>query len=95
MYKKEKRQAQEQGRKSVNRCRGISLDLRELYLARRLGNKNFIHFVHEGLDKNLNFELEDGELKLIDVEQISFHNKEELLRKDVTVIRNFKKYLNK
>jgi hypothetical protein len=52
----------------------------ELELARSLGNKQFIYFRHRDLGRKIIIDLESEKVDLGRQEQVSFENKEELLR---------------
>jgi uncharacterized membrane protein len=54
--------------------------IKELAMARTLGDKTFIFFRHRSLGRNIVVHLENEDLDIGKLEQVSFESKEELLR---------------
>ncbi len=54
--------------------------LKELSIARKLGNKQFIYFRHRNLGRKIILNLENEKIDLGKQQQVSFESKEELLR---------------
>lgn len=54
--------------------------IKELSLARKVGNKEFIYFRHRNLGRKTLIQLENEVLEFSKLEQVSFETKEELLR---------------
>ncbi|MCL5948943.1 MAG: TIR domain-containing protein [Candidatus Bathyarchaeota archaeon] len=54
--------------------------IKEIAMARRIGNKTFVYFRHRSMGRNIMVNLENEVLDIGKLEQVSFESKEELLR---------------